>query len=61
MSLHGKDYFLARQLAVGSRTVTVRSERGFLMHEHSSRVATNTPEVKSSVKSNPTAQKASEQ
>jgi hypothetical protein len=56
MSLHGKDYFLARQLTVGSRTFTVRSERGFLMHEGSSRVLSTKPEVKE----NETAQKASE-
>jgi hypothetical protein len=61
LSLHGKDYFLARQLSVGSRTVTVRSERGFLMHEHSSRVASTKSETKSEINGkNKTAQKASE-
>lgn len=31
--LHGKDYLLARQLTVGGRTVTVRSEHGLLVRE----------------------------
>jgi hypothetical protein len=47
LSLHGKTYFLARQLTVGGRTVTVRSERGFLVHEHSPRVARSRTEGKS--------------
>ena len=29
--LHGKNYLLARQLILGDRTVTVRSENGFLV------------------------------
>jgi len=56
LSLHGRDYFLARQLIIGGRTVTVRSERGFLVHEHSPRVARSRPEGKS----NETTQKGSE-
>jgi hypothetical protein len=39
VSLHGKNYFLARELTVGGRTVTVRSERGILIRAHSARVA----------------------
>jgi hypothetical protein len=31
VSLHGKEYFLARQLTVGGRTVTIRNTRGFLV------------------------------
>jgi hypothetical protein len=38
-SLHGKDYFLVRQLTVGGRTIKVRSERGVLEPEHSPRAA----------------------
>lgn len=37
--LHGKNYLLARELTVGGRTVTVRSERGSLIRAHSARVA----------------------
>ena len=36
--LHGTSYLLARQLIFGGRLVTVRSERGFLLRAHSSRV-----------------------
>lgn len=31
VSLNGKDYFLARQITVGSQTITVRNARGFLV------------------------------
>jgi hypothetical protein len=37
--LHGKSILLARQLIFGGRTVTVRSENGFLMRAHASRSA----------------------
>ncbi len=37
LSLHGKDYLLARELTVGGRTVKVRSERGVLVPERSAR------------------------
>jgi hypothetical protein len=37
LSLHGKDYLLARELTVGGRTVKVRSERGVLVLERSAR------------------------
>lgn len=60
MSLQGKNYFLARQLTVGSRIVMVRSERGFLMHEHSSRMASSKQRTASEVKKNETAEKVSE-
>jgi hypothetical protein len=30
--VNGKDYLLARRLILGGRTVTVRTERGFLVH-----------------------------
>lgn len=33
--LHGKSYFLARQVTIGDHTVTVRSPRGILMPPHS--------------------------
>jgi len=33
--LHGKSYFLARQVTIGDQTVTVRSTRGILMPPHS--------------------------
>jgi hypothetical protein len=33
-TLHGKDYLLARQLNIGGRTVTIRSEHGFLVVAH---------------------------
>ena len=36
--LHGKEYFLARQLTVGSLVVTVRSKHGLLVRGHSSLV-----------------------
>ena len=39
VSLHGKEFFLARQLTVGSRTVTVRSPHGSLVREHSPRAS----------------------
>ncbi|MGB8013008.1 MAG: hypothetical protein WCF68_15450 [Terriglobales bacterium] len=34
VTLHGKEFFLARQLTIAGRTVTVRSQHGFLVHEH---------------------------
>jgi len=37
--LQGKSILLARQLIFGGRTVTVRSENGFLMRAHASRSA----------------------
>lgn len=46
VSLHGKNYFLARQLIVGGRMVTVRSEHGFLVHQSAPRVARSTRDVK---------------
>jgi hypothetical protein len=39
LTLHGKEYFLARQLTVGGRTVTIRSARGFLIQPHGNRTA----------------------
>jgi hypothetical protein len=39
LSLHGKEYYLARQLTVGGRTVTLRSERGLLQSAQASRVS----------------------
>lgn len=39
LTLHGKEYFLARQLTVGGRTVTIRSTRGFLVQPHGNRTA----------------------
>jgi hypothetical protein len=33
LSLHGKNYLLVRQLTIGGRKVTVRSEHGLLIHE----------------------------
>jgi hypothetical protein len=48
-SLHGKEYYLARQLTVGGHTVTLRSKRGLLQGAHSSHVtrakAVASPEV----------------
>lgn len=37
IELHGKTYFLARQLTVDGNTVTVRSPRGFLVRTQSPR------------------------
>jgi hypothetical protein len=37
VSLHGKTYLFARELNVGGSTITVRSKRGALAHEHSNR------------------------
>jgi hypothetical protein len=34
MQLHGKGYFLARELSIGSHTITIRSARGFLVYPH---------------------------
>ncbi len=53
-SIRGKDYLLARQLSVAGRTITVRSERGILVHEHSPRAAHASQD-----KSDKTAQKES--
>lgn len=33
-NIHGSNYLLVRQLIVGSRTITVRSEHGFLVPAH---------------------------
>jgi hypothetical protein len=46
LSLHGKDYLLARQLTVGARTVTVRNKRGLLVYEPSTRAARSRTEDK---------------
>jgi hypothetical protein len=48
-TIHGKEFFLARQLTVGGRTVTVRSPHGALVPEHN-------PSVKRSRHENKTAQ-----
>jgi hypothetical protein len=37
IEMHGKTYFLARQLTVDGNTITVRSPRGFLMLAHAPR------------------------
>jgi hypothetical protein len=42
VTLRGKEYFLARQLTVDGRTVTVRSKHGLLVREHTPR-ATRSP------------------
>ena len=47
LSLHRKNYFLARQLTVGGRTVTVRSQRGFLVRQIAPRMARSRRDVKS--------------
>lgn len=39
LSLHGKEYFLARQLNVNGHTVTIRSTRGLLLHPDDGRTA----------------------
>ncbi|MFZ0762201.1 MAG: hypothetical protein WAM69_19805 [Candidatus Sulfotelmatobacter sp.] len=49
--LHGKDYLLARQLIFGGRTVTVRSENGFLVGARSLRTARSTTVKTSSIES----------
>jgi hypothetical protein len=43
-TIHGKEYLLARQLILGGRTVTVRSEKGFLVRAYSPRVAHSKPD-----------------
>jgi hypothetical protein len=50
--LHGKDYLLARQLIVGGRTIVVRSEHGFLVRAHGSRMSRSKTE-KSTEKTSP--------
>jgi hypothetical protein len=34
MQLHDKGFFLARELSIGGRTITIRSARGFLVYPH---------------------------
>jgi hypothetical protein len=46
MLLHGKRYFLARELGVGGRTITIRSAHGFLVHPHADRVVKTRTAVK---------------
>ena len=36
--LHDKQYFLARELGIGGRAITIRSTRGLLVYPHSNRV-----------------------
>jgi len=51
VSLRGKEYFMARLLTVGGRTVTVRTPHGIIVREHSSRVRHSKPERKTARKS----------
>ena len=51
LKLRGKEYFLARQLTVDGRTVTVRSKHGLLVREH-------TPRAKRSPSASKTEQKS---
>jgi len=44
-TIHGKEYLLAPQLILGGRTVTVRSEKGFLVRAYSPRVAHSKPRI----------------
>lgn len=37
IQLHETDYFLARELSVGGRSITIRSTRGFLVYPHPDR------------------------
>ena len=37
LTLHGKDYLLARELNIGGNIITVRSKHGALAHEHTTR------------------------
>ena len=46
VSINGKEFFLARQLTVGGRTVTVRSPHGILVREHAPRAARSRHENK---------------
>jgi hypothetical protein len=46
VSLNGKEFFLARQLTVGGRTVTVRSPHGLLVRQITPRKARSTSENK---------------
>ncbi len=39
MQLHDKEYFLVRELTVGSHTIVVRNQRGFLINRHLNRVS----------------------
>ena len=43
---NGKSFFLVRQLIFGGRTVTVRSESGFLVRARASRLARSRPDSK---------------
>jgi len=38
IQLDEKEYFLARELTVNGRTITIRNVRGFLVHLHSDRI-----------------------
>ena len=44
--LQDKDYFLAREVSVGGRTITIRSARGFLVYPHADRVVKTRATVK---------------
>jgi hypothetical protein len=44
VTLHGKDYLLARQLIFSGRVVTVRNENGFLVRAYGPRVGRSKPE-----------------
>jgi len=46
---HGKSYLMARELTVGNRTITVRSEHGLLAPMPTARHARSRSETKSSV------------
>ena len=46
MRLHNKKYFLARELSVGGRTITIRNARGFLVYPHADRVVKTRTAVK---------------
>ena len=38
MQLHDKEYFLAREMNIGGRTVVIRSARGFFVSPHGDHV-----------------------
>src|ERR1700730_8321395 len=46
MQLHKNKYFLARELSIGGRTITIRSARGFLVHPQGERVVKTRTAVK---------------
>lgn len=41
-TFNGHDYLLVRQLAIGDRQITIRNQKGFLVHPANTRARQNT-------------------